>query len=73
MFIADYHIHTNFSSDARSSMEDMILSAANKGLKEIAITDHVDFCEYYDEPDCENYIITFNALKEKYSNKINII
>lgn len=73
MFLADYHMHTNFSIDSEAPMEDMIVSAINKGMSEIAITDHVDFdTKYYPVPDYTDYIPYFNILKEKYNDKIKI-
>lgn len=72
MFIADYHTHTNFSCDSEAPMEDMILSAIDKGLKEIAFTDHVDFCEHYEESDYNKYMPVFNGFKEKYADKIKL-
>ena len=39
----DYHIHSTFSPDGKSSMEEMILRAIDLNLKEICFTDHVDY------------------------------
>ncbi len=73
MFKADYHIHTDFSIDSEAPMEDVINSAINKGMTEIAITDHVDFdTKYYPIPDYKDYIPFFNTLKEKYKDKITV-
>lgn len=73
MFLADYHIHTNFSIDSEAPMEEMIKSAINRGMKEIAITDHADFdTKYYPVPDYTEYIPYFNNLKEKYKDKIQM-
>ncbi|WP_058486763.1 histidinol-phosphatase HisJ family protein [Defluviitalea phaphyphila] len=77
MYYADYHVHTSFSSDCSEKMENQIKTAIKLGLKEIALTDHVD----YDYPDTnfpfminyDEYMKEFNKLKEKYKNKINII
>lgn len=44
MFLADYHMHSTHSDDARDSMRDMALSAASKGIKELCFTDHADEC-----------------------------
>ncbi len=74
MFSADYHIHTSFSIDGEAPMEEMLLSAIDKGMNEIAFTDHVDYDpKYYPEPDYESYIPVFNKLKDKYKDKINIV
>ena len=74
MFRADYHIHTNFSIDSEAPMEAMILSAIDKGMTEIAITDHADFdTRHYPVPDYTDYMPYFRALQYKYKDKINII
>ena len=39
---ADYHLHTSFSDDSRTPMEDMVLRAIALGLDEICFTDHVE-------------------------------
>ncbi|WP_347451202.1 histidinol-phosphatase HisJ family protein [Acetoanaerobium noterae] len=77
MIKRDYHIHTAYSDDCIIPMETMVLSAIEKGMEEIALTDHVD----YDYPDRDlpfvvNYDLysqDYYALKEKYQDKINIL
>lgn len=44
---ADLHIHSNFSNDGKSTVEEILLAAAARGLGCIAITDHNSF-EAYD-------------------------
>ena len=44
---ADLHIHSNFSKDGKSTVEEIIEAAAERGLGCIAITDHNSF-EAYD-------------------------
>lgn len=39
---ADLHCHSRFSFDSQSDIDEVILSAINKGLNEIALTDHCD-------------------------------
>jgi len=39
----DYHVHTTFSPDAQSPMEEVVISAIEKGLTEICFTDHIDY------------------------------
>jgi histidinol-phosphatase (PHP family) len=41
--IADYHTHTRFSCDSDAAMESMCRAALERGMTEIAITDHADF------------------------------
>ncbi|MGL4790539.1 MAG: histidinol-phosphatase HisJ family protein [Anaerotignaceae bacterium] len=77
MFFADYHTHTSFSSDCSEVMENNITKAIECGLKEIAITDHID----YDYPDLnypflfdyEPYSKEIKRLQEKYSKLITIL
>lgn len=38
-FYGDYHTHTNYS-DAKQGLIDIVEAARNRGLKEVAITDH---------------------------------
>lgn len=40
MLRCDLHVHTNFSRDGESSVEDVLLMAKKAGLDAIAITDH---------------------------------
>ena len=40
MLICDLHVHTNFSKDGESSVEEILRSAEVAGLDAIAITDH---------------------------------
>lgn len=41
--LLDYHVHTEFSGDSQAKPEDVLARAAALGLKEICITDHVDY------------------------------
>ena len=38
--LGDYHMHSNFSRDGRASVIEMVRAAKDKGLSEIAITEH---------------------------------
>ena len=38
----DYHLHTCFSDDCKTPLEDLVQSAIDNGLKSICITDHLD-------------------------------
>lgn len=71
----DYHLHTNFSTDSQESMELYCESAIKQGIKEIAVTDHVDLGvvnEYTSEQvvDYPNYAIEIKRLQEKYKDKV---
>lgn len=77
MIAADYHIHTNFSSDSKASMESMIEKAIQLGLNRICITDHMD----YDFPskdtpfvfDPTSYFTKLEEMKNKYNDKIQVL
>ncbi len=56
----DLHTHTNLSSDASDSLESMVKAAAGKGLKVLAITNHV--------PEIPGYI--WNGIKSQIPNKL---
>lgn len=49
----DYHIHTTNSSDGRSTMAEICQSAYDRGLKEIAITDHFEPSK--EDENCSSY------------------
>lgn len=76
--VADYHMHTTHSTDAFGGMEEMILSAIEKGLTEIAITDHVDLdyppVSYFllEEFNYNDYISEIQELSIKYEETIKI-
>lgn len=69
--IIDQHVHTEFSADCDTPMEDMVKRAIELGLKEIIFTDHMDF-DYPDEEvlfevNYETYIKELTRLRNKYS------
>lgn len=78
MIRADYHLHSDFSSDSTAPMEDMIEKAIELGLTRICFTDHMD----YDFPvtsgytfvfDPEEYFLKLTRLKEQYEGKIKVL
>ncbi len=64
MIIADYHVHSDFSSDGLATMEQMIERALGLGLTKLCFTDHMD----YDYPQISNYSFVFDI--EKYQSKL---
>lgn len=71
----DYHMHSNFSPDSKTSMEKMIEASIDLGLKEICFTDHMD----YDIKQTSKFVVNYNEylnklqlMQEKYKNKISI-
>lgn len=39
----DYHMHSNFSADSTTSMEQQIIQAETRGLDEICFTEHMEY------------------------------
>lgn len=39
----DFHIHSEFSDDSNTPMEEQIKRAISLGIREICFTDHVDY------------------------------
>ena len=64
----DYHTHTYFS-DGKSSIEENVISAVNKGIKQLAITDHSfsHMAHGITEKKYAEQTQIINDLKQKYS------
>lgn len=72
----DFHMHSNYSSDASFSLSDIASSALHSGLKGICFTDHVDI-DYPDEEskfelDYVRYGNEIDKLKQRYSGTLEI-
>lgn len=70
----DYHLHSQFSADSKLCLDDICNQSLEKGLHEIAITDHLDL-DYPSttisfEIDRQEYLHTLKKLQEKYHGKI---
>lgn len=66
----DYHIHSRLSYDGESSFEQIVTAAANAGLQEICITDHMDIVpdgmvDRVPQIDMVAYDAAFAALQER--------
>lgn len=79
--IADCHLHSSFSGDSDTPMEDMVLEGTARGLETLCFTEHNDF-DYPPYPDLTAdyfildtgaYLRTLNTLKEKYTGQINLL
>ncbi len=81
--LSDQHMHSTYSGDAKNSMEDMILSAIDKGLSNICFTEHMDFGYPYDKSNGElkpgdfdlntdAYLYELLTMRAKYEDKIRI-
>lgn len=78
---ADFHMHSSYSGDSQTPMEQMILQAISLGMKQICFTEHQDF----DYPPSEDipadyflvntdaYLYDLLRFKEKYASQIQIL
>lgn len=73
MNILDNHVHTNFSSDAKDSMEDVIRRAISIGVRHLTFTDHLEYNTDKFSVDCEKYYETIYNYKEKYKKEIDLL
>lgn len=79
--LADCHVHSTFSGDGKSEMEDIVTAAINKGLCELCFTEHNDLCfpyentedpEGYFDLNTDSYLYEVLLMREKYWDKIKI-
>ncbi|WP_241498735.1 PHP domain-containing protein [Fervidobacterium thailandense] len=67
--IEDYHIHSNFSPDSNSTVEEIIQVAREKGIGHIIITDHFELADQHaNEIDVE----TYRKVMERYSLPVGV-
>jgi histidinol-phosphatase (PHP family) len=70
------HVHSKYSVDSKSKLEDIFDLAIQRGLTGVAITDHVPFWYYkngFDKTsliDCKKEIL---SLKQQYQGKLKIL
>lgn len=78
--LSDCHLHSSFSGDSDTPMEEMILKGISLGLDSMCFTEHNDFA-YPDAPDfsgslfllnTDSYLYDLARLKEKYSGQIRL-
>ena len=76
---ADFHMHTNFSSDSDATPKKMVEEAIRLGLRTICITDHQD-SDYPNrgngeefQLDFPGYVSAMQKLREEYKDKIEIL
>ena len=74
----DCHMHSSFSVDSSTPMEDMVLKSIQQGLTGICFTEHLD-PDYPDTPekidfslDIPAYHKQLQTLREKYKDKLDI-
>ncbi len=79
MLISDTHLHSFFSSDSDSPMEDMVKEGIRRGLSTLCFTEHYDPDFPVTESgldfqlDFDAYYRTFLSLKKKYAPQIELL
>lgn len=73
----DFHTHTKFSFDGENTAEEMVFRAIELGMKNYAITDHVEANLFYDKEYGASESIVKAAkiipvLRDKYADRINL-
>ena len=79
---ADYHLHSSFSGDSDTPMEEMILKGIELGLTRMCFTEHHDFDYPVTDPNStpegmfelnpDSYLYDFLKLREKYDGQISL-
>lgn len=76
MIKADYHLHSSFSGDCQTPMEEQIKRAIELGIEDLCFTEHLDldYPEHYGyfSLEIDKYIEELKSMKEKYKDKIKI-
>ncbi len=76
MIYHDSHLHTHFSPDSKENLENIVSSAIQRGLKEICITDHLDFSRESPEQrtllSLETYLKEILELQDRHKKELSI-
>ncbi len=78
--VSDLHLHSSFSGDSDTPMEEMILAGIRLGLKQMCFTEHLDL-DYPSHPedsvdfslDISRYEACFREMKQKYQDQIELL
>lgn len=81
MITADCHLHSSFSPDSSTPMEEMVLQGISRGLDTMCFTEHNDF-DYpasYDLAEdalllnTDSYLYDLAGLKDRYADRIRLL
>ncbi|WP_346946197.1 histidinol-phosphatase HisJ family protein [Clostridium sp.] len=73
--IQDFHTHSNNSFDSKETIENMCISAIDKGIEHLAFTEHFcvnDIRKTYGYIDFGRFQQDIEEAKEKFSDRLNI-
>jgi len=71
----DYHTHTHFSWDSSMTPEELVARAAELGIRELAVTDHIEVEPGYHGADQYDWRAAWrevSAAREKYRGRLNV-
>ena len=81
--ISDCHVHTSFSADCEAPMEQMVLSAIQRGIQTLCFTEHYDEdSPFINDPEGERLRFVFDfdvyyeelqRMREKYKDRIRLL
>ena len=66
MIHSDWHIHSEYSYDAKNSLEEIAEAAIKQGLRRVGITDHANFNDDKFTNDLHNSVAGVKKTQEKY-------
>ena len=73
----DYHMHSSFSADSEMPMETACQTAIQKGLKEIAFTEHLDYffpnCPLTFQFDYDEYAQSVDNMQAQFGSRLTIL
>jgi len=72
----DYHIHSHYSADSETTMEEMVQKGISLGLTTMCFTEHQDYDYPGETPfllDTDAYLREFELMKVKYSSQIELL
>lgn len=73
MYLTDYHLHSKYSFDGKEELDSICDMAVSRGIKEIAVTDHMDL--YAGKPyghilDCDKLYKELEEVRERYAGRL---
>lgn len=76
---ADFHMHSNYSGDGNTSIEDMVKKAVSLGMTHVCFTEHYDPDFVYQpgeegifELNTDSYLYELLQVRSKYEDKIQV-
>lgn len=70
--LSDFHLHSLFSGDSESNLDDIINTAIAKGMSNLCITDHQDFDMKGFDLDVAKYYCILCQFQKAYSDRIQL-